>query len=301
MQKLSNNKSVVIHKHSLKCGGIGDFIRASLSLFSYCQRNKIDYYINFDQNSNLKYCFDIEKMPEYFNNLPIREIILTNGIYTIEKIKPFLELFDKNGIYYVKTNAIGYEKNEEINKIRDYFFNNILKPTQKVKQNIDDIYTKYNLINNNYISIHIRCGDLNMDNNHSNSNDIRLDLNDDNIFINYNLLINDFKKNYGDNMPIIIHSDSIIFKNKIKKLNNDIIILDIDIKHIAEDIGNNNEQYYISTVSEFYILSQSNKIYMPLIYTGFSHIASLINNKPLYTKINSEYFEFLNINNIKII
>ena len=44
------NNSIIIHKHSLNCGGIGDFIIASLSLYSFCQRNNLEYYINFDEN-----------------------------------------------------------------------------------------------------------------------------------------------------------------------------------------------------------------------------------------------------------
>lgn len=301
MHNSPDNKSCVIHKHSLKCGGIGDFIRASLSIFSFCYRNKINYYINFDENPNLYQCFNIEKIPQNLSNSSFKEFVLLDGIYSINKIKPILESIIKPGLYYIKTNAVGFENNEEIIKIREFYFNNILKPSPKVTNLINDIYQKYNLIDDNYISIHIRCGDLNMTNNRSNSIDKRLNLCDENIYNNYNELINNFNQKYGDNMPIVIHSDSIVFKNKIKEINKNLIILDLDIKHIAENIGNNSENSFISTITEFYIVSKAHKIYMPVIYTGFSHMASIIESKPLYSKINSQYFDFLNTNNINII
>jgi hypothetical protein len=76
----------------------------------------------------------------------------------------------------------------------------------------------------------------------------------------------------------------------------------LDIKHIAEDVGANTSEGYISTIAEFYIISKARKIYMPEVYSGFSHVASYIEGKPLYTKINDERYNILNVNsNVKII
>ena len=58
-------------------------------------------------------------------------------------------------------------------------------------------------------------------------------------------------------------------KNKIKEINNKYIILDLDIKHIAENIGINNENSFVSTVGEFYIISKANKIYLPNVYSEY--------------------------------
>ena len=121
------------------------------------------------------------------------------------------------------------------------------------------------------------------------------------IYKNYIDLINNFYKNYGDGLKIILHSDSNVLKNKLKELNNEIITLDIKIKHIAKNIGINNMESFISTVAEFYIILKANKIYMPNIYTGISHIASIIKTKLLYTHINIIYFNYLHSNNITIL
>jgi hypothetical protein len=37
-----------------------------------------------------------------------------------------------------------------------------------------------------------------------------------------------------------------------------------------------------------------------IIYSGLSHIASIIENKPLYSNLNNEYFDMLNVKNIII-
>ena len=206
----------------------------------------------------------------------------------------------KYNIYYIKTNRIGFESNSNIINIKEYYFNNILKPSEKVINRINQIYNNYNLKDNNYISLHIRCGDANMSNNNEQSIDKRINLSDD-IYNQYNDIINNFYNNYGENLKMIIHSDSQIFKNEICRLNKNIINLDIDIKHIAENIGINNVDSYISTIAEFYIISKANKIFSPKNYSGFSHIASFINSIKLYCHYDNEHFKLINDKNIYII
>jgi hypothetical protein len=293
------NKTVIIHKHSEKCGGIGDFIRASLSFYSLCKRYNYKYYINFDENPYLKECFEIEKIPIEFNNLSTEELIILDGIYDKNRIQPYLDKIKNIKIYYLKSNAIGFESNENINIIKNEYFKHILKPSQKVNNLINNIYLKYNLIDNNYVSFHIRCGDANMTNNHNNVNnyDNRINLENNDIYTYYNNIINMFYEKYGCNLPLVIHSDSASFKTKIKEINNKCIILDLDITHIAENI-NSNEFSFVSTVGEFYIISKANKIYLPNVYSGFSHIASIVEGKQLFTNFDSCMFSFLNVNNI---
>jgi hypothetical protein len=296
------NDTIIIHKHSHECGGIGDFIRASLSFYSLCKRYNYKYYINFDDNLYLKECFEIENIPIELDNFSKEELIILNGVYDENNIQPYLDKIKNKKIYYLKSNAIGFESNEKINIIRNEYFKNILIPSQKVNNFINNIYSKYNLIDNNYISIHIRCGDKNMTNNNNDVNnyDNRINLENNDIYTFYNNIINKFYKKYGSNLPLVIHSDSATFKTKIKEINNKCIILDLDIKHIAENIGINNENSFVSTVGEFYIISKAKKIYLPNVYSGFSHIASIIEGKELFTNFDSFYFSFLNVNNIKI-
>jgi hypothetical protein len=262
-----------------------------------------DYYIDFEENQFMKECFDIPEIPSYINKISSENITLIrniHGINTYDSVKSILDKINDNPkVYNIKSNYIGFESNENINNIKTSFFNSIMKPSKKVINYINKIYLKNNITDNNYISVHIRCGDYNMETN-VNSSDNRVDLKNNNIYDNIHNIINNFKIINNINVPIIIHTDSVIFKNKMNEKYNEYKYLDIDIKHIAEDIGNNNEQSYISTISEFYIISQSSKILLLNNYSGFSHIASMINSKELHTNVNSLYFDYLNCNNIII-
>jgi hypothetical protein len=293
------NKSIIIHTHTYGSGGIGDFLRASLSLYSICHRYNLDYYINFNENEKLKQCFDIKEIPLIDNNIEYISLIASTS--TENNFKPYINKFiSEPKIYNIKCNLIGIESTENINKIREYYFTNILKPTQKVIDYINQIYEKYNITNNNYISVHIRCGDRTIDiNNTNNSTDYRIDITNINIIKEYKEIINKFSLQYNiNNLPIIIHSDCKYFKDELKKLENNFIYLDVDIKHIAENIGINTIDGYISTIAEFYIISKANKIFIPFVYSGFSHLASIINNKQLFMINSSEYYDLLHCNNI---
>jgi hypothetical protein len=67
----------------------------------------------------------------------------------------------------------------------------------------------------------------------------------------------------------------------MKMHNSSYIFLDIDIQHVCNSYGKNTIESFISTLAEFYILSKSAGIIMP-VYSGFSHIASIIGTIPLY-------------------
>ena len=69
--------------------------------------------------------------------------------------------------------------------------------------------------------------------------------------------------------------------------------MDIDIQHIANSLGNNDEKSYLSTLSEFYIISKANSTVMLDIYSGFPHLACLFGNNNLYTNIDKEIFTYL--------
>lgn len=289
----------IIHKHSYKCGGIGDFIRASISFYSICKRFGYNYYISFDENKYMGDCFDTPNIPDDIKTQNKSYLELIAGTCDFEAIRPVINILEKNAVCIVKSNLIGFESCENLNKIRQEYFSQILKPTNKVIEKINEIYNKFNISENNYISIHIRCGDKNMSSNHL--IDLRIDINNDNTYTKYNEIIKDFVLKYGENLPILIHSDCKVFKNKIKELNANIIDIDLSIKHIAEDIGDNTSNNYIATIAEFYILSKARKIYMPDVYSGFSHIASYVEGKPLYTKIHEHRLNILNVNSNIII
>lgn len=287
---------MLIQKHSYGCGGIGDFLRSALSFYSFCKRFNVSYYIDFSENINFGKCFVVNPIPDY-NIIDSENITLLNGVYNYDDISLILDKIKSNNkIYILKSNAIGFENNEFIKLVVDEFFTKILVLNENVINKINDLYKTFNLQENNYISVHIRCGDKNMTNN-NNSLDNRIDINNKFVYDEYTNLINKFVKN--DEYKIVIFTDSIFFKEKILEKNNFLINLNVNIKHVAENIGVNDVNYFIDTISEFYIMSKSKCIYSFGVYSGFSHLASIVNNKPLYVNYKSGYFSLLNNNNVK--
>lgn len=298
------NKSIIIHKIQHGSGGIGDFIRSSLSLYSVCKRLDLQYYIDFENNPNYYECFIVQTLPKINNkytetiglmNLEGHSKIIHDAINKITHIPK---------IYYIITNALGFESNDNINNIIDDYFNHILKPSSKTVNYIQDVYNQYGINENNYISVHVRCGDAIMEKNYNaNSNHHvhkLVEIDDNEFYINLDNIIKNFKKKYHIELPVIIHSDSIYFKNKLKSLNSLYIYLDVNIAHYSAQIGPNDEQSNIQTVSEFFIIANANSIIAPT-YSGFSHIASIVNKKKYYCTFWHGYYDLLHCNNIQVL
>lgn len=296
-------KSAIIFTHKNGCGGAGDLLRGMLSCYAFAVENNIDFYVDFNENENLKQCFEYNTIEYNINNCTHHRT--TGGIYNKEyspdNYKLITDLLDNiinnPNIYIIKSNAIGYVDANSIRLIKNKFFTEILRPSIKVKNNLENIYNKYNLCEKSYISIHVRCGDYNMENSvGTRDNRINIDMFDISHlddFIERTI----FKIPGNENKKLILHSDSVEFKNLIKQRNK-YTVLDINIKHIAENFGVNDEQSFVDTISELYFISQAHAIIMPFVYTGFSHIASVINSVPLYTNVRSLYFSYFHDNNV---
>lgn len=301
------NKPIIVHTHFRGGGGIGDFIRSALSFYSLCKRYGYEYYISFEENPILKSCFIYKSVPtEYINmdkisiRIEQKDIIFNEDFFTTKVNDIINETNNINKVICLYSNAIGIEKYENINLIKEEFLNNILIPSVSVQNYINLTYRQLDIFNNNYLSVHIRCGDkyIETENKQYNSKDKRLDIDNIEIYDKYNNCIQTFIKKYNIDLPILIHSDCNLFKKNLINLNNNYKILDIKISHISENTGSTDEDSYIATVAEFYILANANIILAPYTYSGFSHIGSLINNKPLYTHLHNNYYKLIHTNNI---
>lgn len=310
-------RSIIIHKHEFGCGGIGDFIRASLSFYSFSKRNNIEYYINFEENPHLNKCFNIKSFDiNTIDKNKICQLNLMRGIYTIDKtqnenyIKDTLDqIINEKKVYLIKSNAIGFESNDDINNILDDYFTNILLPSDIILDKIKNIYNDFNLTDSQYISVHFRTGDKNMAKNLkqiTGHRDSRINLESDNTYnniINYRENINQYLQSINDynGEKIVIHSDSNFFKDNITKIDPNYIKLDIKIQHIAESIGDLEINSFIDTIAEFYILAKAKFIILVSSYSGFSHLSSMIYKKKIYTVPRSGYFKMLHCNNINLL
>ena len=296
-------KPIIIQIHKEKCGGgIADLLKGTFTLYNQCKKLNIKDYLDLSQNPNLNNCFNLPKIPDYYKDFEYETLNLMDQIYTYEKFeKLILKKIEnqKPKIYYIITNCCGFgNKLEHLNNLSS--IQNILRPSKIIDNKINELYNLYNIKENNYISIHFRTGDHNMikqfNNGHNDNTDIRIELKDESIFQKIVNKIDTMNKEFNhSNLPIIIHSDSHILKQNLKKINNDFILLDIDIQHICNQIGNNHQESFISTISEFYILSKANKVFMMDVYSGFSHLASTIGNKDLIVNIDDRHMNPKNI------
>lgn len=64
--------------------------------------------------------------------------------------------------------------------------------------------------------------------------------------------------------------------------------------------GANNEEAYVSTLSEFFILSQAERLISLHSYSGFSHIASIIGGILMHVNYSDPHLQILEILLLKI-
>jgi hypothetical protein len=295
------NRSAIIHRYGL--GGIGDFLRGVYTLYTICKREGVDYYIDFGNNVNMNKCFITKPIPEWVKN--------SGKEYHHYDFRDKTKILDliiccriNNRVVILESDCFGLCFGEDIRPNVPIIHSNYLIPSLEVEIYNKYIYEKYNLVENNYVSVHFRMGDNIMRQNMKNQSSIELDI----IQIYHNKL-QSFIKKYNISIPVVIHSDSVFLKQKMFEKNNQYIIIDIEIQHISDKIGKNVESSYISTISEFIIISMSNSVVIfeghtnvpeKCKYSGFSHLASVSKNKPLYVSGSDIYnrFEYLGPSNI---
>lgn len=275
-------QSIIIHSYNYTCGGIGDLLRSIISFYTICQNNNIPFYINFNNIPLFNACFETLNYP-----IPLNKTIKSyniigdyGGTVQIQSIIQYA-LQNENEIIVVYSNKIMGGINTYISKSISTL-STVLRPSIIITNKIQELYKQYNLTEKHYFSFHLRCGDkyISTESHVGLSTDIRTHINEDNI-IYYDNLIKTVINKYKITLPIVIHSDSYVLKDKLKALNSQYIYMDIDIQHVCNNLGKNTAESYISTVSEFYILSQSCGIIMPY-YSGFSYMAAVIGDVPLY-------------------
>jgi len=155
-----------------------------------------------------------------------------------------------------------------------YYYNAPILPIKDVFYFSDEVIlnSKILLSENitNYISIHLRLGDKHLETDKNFvmcKNDTR-NYKEENLF---KFIENNSDKN------IIFFCDNNSYKLKLKNLYNNIIITSCDIGHTS--LPNTTEKQILDGISEFYLMTNSEKIYSAS-ESGFSIIASKFNNIP---------------------
>lgn len=243
------NKTIVYDFNILE-GGIGDNIKFFIYILELCINHKIKLYYLINNILIEKYIKLI------YEEMYILVDDLNNPVYL--DILDFDNL-DLNKDYLVKP-YLFYDS---------FRYNNTIIPNQVFYFHNDIILNSYKLLKiDNYFSIHVRLGDKYLE-----TESQYIQYHNDQREFDEEKLFRFIEENYDKNL--ILFSDNKDYKLKIKKLYNQIIILDTNIGHTA--LTNTTEEQVFDTITEFYIMSNSEYIYISC-HTGFSIMASKFNN-----------------------
>jgi hypothetical protein len=255
-----NLDTTVIFAFEVGDGGIGDLIKYFIYLLQYCIQNniKIKYLLTNNPINNylkLKYQqFYVTPSDIYYNNITQLNDISSVKPRRTHLVKPYAMYSHHSRVYNtinIPGSSIFYFTEEITNKASNFIRS--ISPT------------------NNYIGIHLRLGDKYIETDakfKAVPHDVRV-YNEQNIY----KCIEDNK-----NTPMIFLCDNKQYALNIEYKYPHIAITNYDIGHTS--YTNTTHEQIINTLSEFYLLAQSQHIYAAS-ESGYSIMAAKFNNIPL--------------------
>lgn len=247
-------KKTIIYDFNLGSGGIGDLIKFFMYILNKCFRN----------NVQLKYKINNIIVEKYLL-LKNKQMYITSNEIIPKNLKKYIDIEQIDEGDYIIVTPFDYYKTFNYEEMCTIPFEDVFIFSNEVISNSLKII---DFVPSNYISFHLRVGDkyLETDNRFIVcKNDVR-SYNEDNIF----KTINDNSSN-----SIIFFCDNKQYKLKIKSIFKNILITNCDIGHTS--LYNTTEQQILDTITEFYLLCNSEKIFS-CSESGFSIIASKFKN-----------------------
>ena len=239
INNFNNFDKISIYDFKLGEGGIGDYLKFYMIILIKCMRNNIKIYHKINN-------IEIEKY------IKLKYDFLYISSDEISKLKNFI--IEKPVHYY---NNDKYDGNIHLNEI--FYFDDI------VKINVKNILSSLPIY---YISIHLRLGDKFLETDKK----YVLCKNDTRYFSSEKIF--KFIEDNNDK-SIIFFCDNNSEKLKVKNKYNNIIISTAQIGHTS--LSNTTNKQILDSITEFYILSNSQLIYSAS-RSGFSKMASKFNN-----------------------
>jgi hypothetical protein len=261
MQNYINNydsyNEIIVYDFNIGNGGIGDCIKYFMYILDSCIRNNIKLHYkknNIELENYIKLKYEIM----YINN----DDILNN-----------YKIVNPSTYYTFISDSYSENNNGYCININDVFYF-----SREVIVNSQHIFPPYIT---DYISIHLRLGDkfLELEKDLIHCKEDTRNFSEDNI----NKVIEENTDKY-----IFFCCDNNSFRQNLKEKYNNIIISNGEIGHTSYTITSNKQM--LDTITEFYILTKSKKIY-GASQSGFSIVAANFNNIPyikLYDK--THYF-----------
>jgi len=193
----------------------------------------------------------------YITQDKISNMVLLSDINQLEHISPDIFYTVKPFMLYT---AFSYDAIHTINEIFSFS---------------EDVYKNISLIFphdfKKYISVHLRLGDKFLE-----TDKQFVLVKEDKRSYSEQKLFEFFEENHDK--TILFFCDNHNYKMKVKEKYNMIILLSSTIGHTSLD--NTTDKQVLDAVTEFYILSNSQIIYKAS-ESGYSHVASKLNNIPL--------------------
>ena len=268
----------IVHGYNYECGGIGDLFRSLVSFHAICKESGIPLYVSFAKIPYFQQCFTC-LAPPFHPVETLRHVAGHDGNAFIEAIVRSCE-DGKKTVYLECNSGFLHAPSRLLSQLPS--FSSLLRPSDDVEAHI----RAHGLVAGCYYSVHVRCGDTFMraecGGRGNVSYDKRTDVNHDRL-VYFDRLIQDCatRNGFDRTKPIVLHSDSAEFKHGLRALNPAYVVLETEIQHVANRYGKNTSDSFLSTVAEFYILTRSCGIIMP-IYSGFSHMAAFLGQTELF-------------------
>ena len=250
----------IVYTFGVGDGGIGDLTKFFMHLLNFCIKYniKIHYLLYGNTIENyiqLKYPKMYISQQDISNNT-----ININNITDIENIQP--------DIYYTVTPYIFYNS---FSYDTVYSLQNVFCFSEEVKVNANRIFP--NNENQPYIILHLRLGDKHLETDPKFIHAIWEERS-----YNENSIYNFIESNYNKN--IVFFCDNRSYKLQLKKKYDKIIITDCEIGHTS--LLNTTDMQILNTVSEFYLMTQAQHIFIAS-YSGFPIMAAKFKNIPINT------------------
>ena len=281
--------------------GFGDFIRGCFFIFEFCRKHHFEFKIII--NHPIAYFLE-----SFGNEMDISiDQILSSNVAMYNDCNWQKTIFDQNQFIYkyvldhsMEDRFINFLTN--CFTIRHYLFcysvffpyspilpedkkymKKLLQPNQNMTNYILDIYSKLDLINKQYIVIHIRSGDhfIGKQNKYENN------MNDSYVFKIIQYVVQILSQHPAAN--ILLLSDNLIIKHILCQKFPQIKTLFLSTTHLGT--GTKKELDTIrDTLLDFYLMSRSLMIYSATVYkhgSGFSYWCAQIYDIPYKCKFFS--------------
>jgi hypothetical protein len=258
-------QNVCVHKYLTKCitnpqpPGFADFLRGTIALYIFAK--KYDYTLSIDRSHPV---FHYLKDNEYTEYTEYTEELLPplsyQNIYSIleNKFKSKKSFSIMTNSFYNLQNGILSNYGEITPDCANYM-KDLLSPTLEVENKLSYVFNEVYKINSSFNVIHLRFGDIFIENNIYNDQ-------------MYELYYNKINKLINKNEKYVLISDSAEIAKKLKTNIPELLYWDNTKIHLGSLQSND----ILDTIVDFFIISKSTQIFSN--GSGFSNINSIIYN-----------------------